>query len=400
MNRILLSGGWGYGNIGDDAILMASIALFQDKYPEAEIVITSHDPEYTQRIVGSNYKVLPSVHRTIFGDRAFKYLRTYGQVWNAEALPCLLFRVYGRYLRALKSVSTFDVIQEYINKNGLDEIQKPFKDADMFIMSGGGYFNSWRDSLMSRIMELEFAQKNGVKTFVCGQTLGPFDISEPEESRLTNALKHVSAFYVRDTASLEDLKKWGFDSILAPDMALSQTLCLGEPKKNRIAIVPAELPRQSRRSFVEGMSRIIKSTGMKATVVVTRMYNADIVCAREIYNALSKACGKDNISLIIPKVYSEIESELKNVKYVVSRNLHGIILAWRSGAKCLCMNDERKFATFMQMTFHPENILDARDLTADEVVNKFNEVILQEDSSDRQVWLAQEVRSAFNKLFC
>lgn len=96
INNILLSGGWGYGNIGDDAILMASLQLLQKRYHEATITITSYNPEYTRKVVSDGYEVIPSVHRTIFQERAFCFLKVKGYVPNIARLPYFLQRVYAR----------------------------------------------------------------------------------------------------------------------------------------------------------------------------------------------------------------------------------------------------------------------------------------------------------------
>lgn len=395
--NILLSGGWGYGNIGDDAILMASLSLLRQQYPKAKVTITSYNPEYTCNVVGKEYKVLPSVHRLIFGKRAFKFLRVSGYVWNTEKLPYLWQRIYGYVKRKIKSTGTQEVLENYFAKYGWEELQQSFLDIDMFIMSGGGYFNGWEDSMMSRIIELELAKRNGVKSYICGQTIGPFDVDEEQKKILVCALKTASGICVRDVASLQDLDNWGIGAQLAPDLALSQNPMLGEEKEQRIAIVPAELPRQSRKAFIKGMADIVLKKDLQASVIVTRLYIADVECAKQICNGLRKLCGKKRISLIIPKVYTDIEQELMCSSYVVSRNLHGLILAWRSGAKCLCLNDERKFITFMRQIGCLGNMLNIQGITPLKLYEKFEDICAQENSYNRQELLCREVRSMFYK---
>ena len=70
--KILVSGGWGYGNLGDDALLVATIDLLKEKYPNSEIVIMSYDDIETQKLYElSDIKVIPSVHRIISKKMAF-----------------------------------------------------------------------------------------------------------------------------------------------------------------------------------------------------------------------------------------------------------------------------------------------------------------------------------------
>lgn len=395
--NILLSGGWGYGNIGDDAILVASLSLLHQQFPNAPITITSYNPEYTRKVVGDKYEILPSVHRQIFGERVFKFLRVNGYVWNTERMPYICQRLYNYVTHKIKDASKKDI---QINSSELDwaELQRPFMNANMFIMSGGGYFNNWPDSMMSRIIELELAEKNQVKSYICGQTIGPFAISHEQEERLVDALKTASGICVRDAASQWDLRNWNIHAQLAPDLALSQNPMLGEEKEQRIAIVPAELPRQIRNTFIKGMGDIILRKKLQASVIVTRLYIADIECAKQICRSLQQLCGKERIRLVIPEVYTDIEKELMHSRYVVSRNLHGLILAWRSGAKCLCLNNERKFITFMQQAGHPENVLDIQNMTAASLYEKFESVYSQDSSYDRQQILCKEVCYSFKQL--
>lgn len=398
--NILLSGGWGYGNIGDDAILIASLSLLKKQYPDAQITITSYNPEYTREIVGNKYEILPSVHRKIFGKRAFRFLCVQGYVLNTERMPYYFQRLYNYVIRKIKALcyKNKDVLKSAIAKLDWTELQRPFFNADIFIMSGGGYFNNWQESMVSRIIELELAEKSKVKSFICGQTIGPFDTTPEWNERLVHALKTVSRISVRDVASQKDLKNWNIHALLAPDLALSQNPMLREEKGQTIAIVPAELPRQSRNIFIKGMSDFIRKKDLRASVIVTRLYIADIECAKQIYAGIQKLCGKEKIKLVIPRVYCDIEQPLMRSKYVVSRNLHGLILAWRSGAKCLCMNNERKFVTFMQQIECPENVIDIKDMTFELLCRKLENMYLQDLSYDNQYILCKDVVSKFQQL--
>lgn len=390
--NILLSGGWGYGNIGDDAILMASLDLLKQQYSNATITITSHNPEYTQKVVGNAFEVIPSVHRQLFQDRAFVFLKVRGYVPNVAALPQIIQRIYGRITRNQRVEGTMSIVDSYLKQYGFEGLKKQYQNADLFVMSGGGYFNSWEDSMISRIIELELAQLCKVKSVIIGQTLGPFTIPQAKD-RLKNALNSAYGIYVRDIESKKELMAMGIESVLAPDLALSQNPMLNETKQNTLAIVPAEIPVATRDAFVEGVARIINEYHLTATVVVTRLYIQDIEVAKRIAKKLQDCCGERDVSLVIPDVYSDIENVLMRSKYVISRNLHGLILAWRSGAKCICLNDERKFVTFMSQIGHPENILDANNLSSCDLYNSFEILSHQMDDNTKRESLKQEVVS-------
>lgn len=52
MNRILISGYYGFGNSGDDALLLSIIKDLKEKLPEAEITVLSADPDETESVYG------------------------------------------------------------------------------------------------------------------------------------------------------------------------------------------------------------------------------------------------------------------------------------------------------------------------------------------------------------
>ena len=59
--HILISGGWGYRNLGDDAILVSSINLIQNCYPEAQISVLSYSKEETEKILNNSIPVYSSI---------------------------------------------------------------------------------------------------------------------------------------------------------------------------------------------------------------------------------------------------------------------------------------------------------------------------------------------------
>lgn len=392
--KILLSGGWGYGNIGDDAILLASISLIKERYPHAHISITSYNPDYTRKVIGGRYIVYPSVHRKVFGDSAYKFLRVEGYVFNDVSYPFWIRRILGRIRRLCPQKDIQQRVNRFFANKGHEPFADEFQGIDIFIMTGGGYFNSWEESTISRILELEACKMYNVKSVICGQTLGPFNIAEDLYARLKKSLSAVSSIYVRDIESLQDLKMMNFTGILAPDIALCQAITPNE-EKQKLVIVPAEFPRKSMGNFIDTLSRFINDNALSSSIVVTRKYIADIACAKEFYKELRKKCNMVDVKLIIPEVFADIDKELAACKYVISRNLHGLILAWRSGARCLCLNNERKFLSFMNQIGDPDSIIDPLTITQSDLTNHLERLKQQKVNNSARLTLANEVRSAF-----
>lgn len=71
MKRILISGYHGFGNCGDEAILISMVNNLKSSYPDMEIVALSKDPEETSRVYG-----IKSISRINVFSIIWQFLRT------------------------------------------------------------------------------------------------------------------------------------------------------------------------------------------------------------------------------------------------------------------------------------------------------------------------------------
>ena len=315
--RVLLSGGWGYGNLGDDAILLASIELIKKKISNAEITVMSYSPQDTAALL-PEFKVIPSIHRIVYGNRAYKQLRTYKHTLNIESCPLL-----WRFISLIKRIAGYDsnrnsklILKKKIRGDKIEQLKKLFQQYDFFIMSGGGYFNEWEDSFNSRILELELS-KQCHSSFIVGQTLGPFSIVK--QDILKQHLNGIKRIYVRDTASLNELNRLGYNAILIPDLALSHIPQQYE-QIDKITIIPAEIPLHKRDEFAQAIYAVCKTMNLPVQIAITRLYNGDINCAKDIFDRMRKT-DIQNVTLHIPANYKEVVQTISHSKYVISRNL-------------------------------------------------------------------------------
>lgn len=183
ITRIVISGGWSYGNLGDEIIAKCTIDLVNKYFPEAEKIYTSYEPDNfyeTHKI-----KAIESVH-SIFSKRGYDLSIVEKSIINPE---------------------------EY----GLEEFAKLFDDKTLFIMSGGGYFDGrWFSQFAARIVEMRIAQNAGSKTAILGQSIGPL-VSDLEITMLRNVLDKCDYLNVRDDDSKKLLEH------LVPDKHISCT---------------------------------------------------------------------------------------------------------------------------------------------------------------------------------
>lgn len=373
MKKILVSGGWGYGNLGDDALLIATIELLKEKYPISELVIMSYDFNDTKKVLEKyDVKVVPSIHRVISKKLAFKKLGTWNKSFNLFKLPKLLQRIISRvrYPQLVsKEKKIYNRQERFLNEIIKSTLFEEFESSNLFIMSGGGYFNSWSDNLSSRVLELLLAKKANLKSLVIGQSIGPF-LTKDLANRAYSGLKHADVICVRDKHSLNELNDLGLDCDIAPDLALAN-IDFNVEKNNQVSIILGEFPEAKMQELIDGLLNVSKKIGCSYKLLITRLYNADVTVIKKVHKALVE--GKVNVELIIPMSYEELQTELANSRVVVSRNLHGLILGWRAGVPSVCLNHERKFITFMNQSSQSERLLNVDDISE----NKLTELILQ-----------------------
>lgn len=395
--NILLSGGWGYGNLGDDAILAASLAILRKKWPDAAITVTSYCPQLTDLV---DCEVVPSMHRVLFGDSAFKFLRTYNRSFDDTRLPSFPRRIYNRIARL--EVFKYNADKAYrksLCSSAYCEIESLFKQADVFVMAGGGYFNNWNESFISRIEELKLADKYNLPAYVIGQTLA--DFTPERKSLLKQHIASARKIRVRDEFSMDELDKLGVSSSVIPDMALTLDYSddCSHIDKNEIVFIPAELLTQSRNAVIDSIAEFAMTTDMRVRIVVTRLYNRDVAEAKRLYSLFKKA-GLD-VVLSIPDTFSELVSLFKKAGFVVSRNLHGLILGYVSGCNGLiCLNSDWKFKGFMRQ-------IDASDFIVDDNMTDKSEILRmlislrghKLDSLTRNS-LREDVTNSYLSVFC
>src|SRR5690606_38047870 len=129
------------------------IKLIKEKYPEAELVVSSYNIEETIAIIDDNkVKVVPSVYRILFG-----VVDQYRYYDDKIASPSSFFSKMKRFLVKKRgqfiaenwmriAIWNKDFFLKIV-KRVYPEIELQFKGVDIFVMAGGGYFTSWKESI-------------------------------------------------------------------------------------------------------------------------------------------------------------------------------------------------------------------------------------------------------------
>ena len=167
--KIIISGGWSYGNIGDEVILKSTDYLVKKYFPNDDVIYTSYCP--TQFEKEYNQAVVKSIHR------------------------------YWKDVEANEEIELYRDMTYYVKKLNLEAYEKMFDKDTLFIMSGGGYFMSiWPQQFISRILEIEIAKKMGAKIAVIGQSIGPI-VDEKSQKLFSDIMIKCDYINVRDEMS-------------------------------------------------------------------------------------------------------------------------------------------------------------------------------------------------------
>ena len=186
--KILISGYYGYGNLGDEAILSALIAELASY--DYKITVLSARPAETQSLHNVN-----SIHR---------------------------------YWGLMSAVLSHNVV-----------------------ISGGGGLLQDKTSLRSLhyyLGVIKLAKKLGKKVIIYGQSIGP--LSEKGKSMITNTLRRLP-IAVRDKASQDVLSSLGIWSTLTADAALLLPVTLPPKKKTKVLLIPRAHHRSFTKELIK-----------------------------------------------------------------------------------------------------------------------------------------------------
>ena len=165
--HIVISGWYGYGNIGDEAILHAMIETFHEAYPDLKITVLSFRPEYTKEI-----QKVETVH----------------QIPISTLRPWVKFLLYLRFVATLKAIYS----------------------CDIFVMGGGGFLSDWQPKVPKGwLKQMRLAKLFGKKSMLYGIGAGPFLTPTGKETTKKYLQKYVDQITVRDIVSYENLHALG-----------------------------------------------------------------------------------------------------------------------------------------------------------------------------------------------
>ena len=381
-SKIVVSGGWSYGNLGDDAILDATARLLWRYLPEAEVVWLAYDEQFARdsALVPPAW-VRASLHRFIDRGWSFWMLQTMWRSPGYDLWPSPVRWLYSKLFRRAH-------MRRSMRRDRVADPSDVFKGARLYIMSGGGYFNQWPTKFDACIRELELAHENGCGVVLIGQSVGPF--TEEQETRLKAALRLTDVICVRDGESAAELAALGFKAKIAPDLAL------GFPKKRAISaglvtVVPGSLENGMDVLLADQLAEFARGRGLRLRIVQTCTVWSDVLSARSLRRRLHER-GIE-AELLLPRTYLELCAAVEGSEWVVSRRMHAMIIGWRSGSGVFALKLSRKLVGFLGMIGRPDNF--CRDDSWRDLSERLSAAVQRGPADVSRESLAAEVGGAF-----
>ncbi|MBC7541255.1 MAG: polysaccharide pyruvyl transferase CsaB [Candidatus Sericytochromatia bacterium] len=314
--RILISGYYGYGNLGDEAILAATIAMFRAKAPDIQLTALSADPQATEAAHG------------------------------IQALP----------------------------RWGIAPLWRGLRQADLFLLGGGGLLQdvtSWKSPLYYA-GQLVAARLAGTPSMLWAQGIGPLQGGAMRQA-VGAALGGVRMATVRDAESVADLGRLGMspgrilltaDPVLAlrpnqPARADALLIAAGlEPRRPFLAIAIRPWKtwyERQLKSFTAVVSQMAMRWGLQI-LVIPFQYTVDRYLAEEAAYCLG--CRPSGAAPRVGVLHSAVTAEdmmavLGRAQFLIGMRLHSLIMGAAMGVPAVGIVYDPKVAAFSELAGYP-----------------------------------------------
>lgn len=343
--RIVISGGWGYGNMGDDAILDSTIQVLRRRFLGCKIDVLTYDIEDSKVHQSVDVKLHYCLHRSIDRGSCRIFCPSIGEDSS---------RIQRAIVRAKFLITETETWYKYAASSSVVKlVESVIKDADLFVMAGGGYFNEmWLSKTRSQLQELAIANKLNVPVNIIGPTIGRFKGHLKKQINVT--FSRAKIITVRDQYSLIGAKEISSNVKLIPDIALSTWLSPAPRSDEKIlGVVFNNQNVAFQKKVAFGLASFVsKNSGWRVVLFISRLWRYDYFAATRLQHELA-ALGIGS-TIVISSDFRELERGLGSSRIVVSENLHGLILAVRNLVPVIAVNDypegspnHNKFIAFM-----------------------------------------------------
>lgn len=376
--RVVISGGWGYRNLGDDAILDSTIRLLKSKYPDVLIDVLTYDVHDSAVHQQAQVRLHHCAH-TYLDNNVCEY--RYQVVNRDYSIPKKIY--YKLADRVIESAWWFNFA---VRKNKFSHVENIISGADLFIMAGGGYFNEkWMAKTRSQLWELETAKRHQVPFIIIGPTIGSFPASLAD--KIKQAFSAAERISVRDDASYEGVRQYRDDITLIPDIALSNWLD-PQPETQTIGVIFTNSSARLQDKLVQALTTAVQQhPAWQIRLFISRHWKYDFENSKRLQRKLLQA-GID-AEIVFPSSFRRLEEGLSSCGLVISENLHGLILAARNLVPVIAINDYpvgspnyKKFVAFLKQS-DSESLFINEETALNSAIEMIGELVNGDDYKKR-----------------
>lgn len=332
--RVLISGGYGYRNVGDEAQLASVISNWKQFYPGVDITVLTPDEKYTGNVHNVKTSMAP---RVILFEASSNNNYMKSNLWFR-----LRFRLMKRRMLAFaecyrKSRTLFGIYPAEL------ELLKTIASCDVLHLSGGGYLTGTTLSrLWDNMLLMGMADIFEKPVILTGQTIGI--IADRYSKGLTRwGLSKAKLIYLRDpVGSEEDVNALGikgdnvvsgFDDALFCDTADEQDVefCLqdnGIDLNREFIAINVHYFGQEKKQSRDMIKRLAETCDHAAEkydsqTVFIAMHPTDVPALEEVSRNMK------NRSCIVEHGYDfkMVKGIIGKSKMLITMKHHGIIFA-------------------------------------------------------------------------
>ncbi|MBR0598921.1 polysaccharide pyruvyl transferase CsaB [Sinanaerobacter chloroacetimidivorans] len=335
MYKILISGYYGFNNIGDESILRAVIDNLRGKLDQIEITVLSQNPEFTSQKYGVNS----------------------------------------------------------VNRKSVKDILRAMKSCDLLISGGGSLLQdvTSKKSILYYLMMMWLAQLFGKKFFIYSQGIGPI-LSKLNRHLTAATLKKASGIVVRDEASKELLIEIGIPSdriivtadpvlrVKKADLTIGQEILKKEgfvKDETRMMVGWAIREKKIKSNFVDeiciSIQRLV-SEYQAQIVLIPFHFSEDMAVIEEIESRL----GNDVCCIKHKYLTEEMLSIIGNMDILVGVRLHALIHAAIMDVPMIAISYDPKINSFMH-SMDMKAMCSMYDFQNEFFIEEFEKTILSAD---------------------
>ena len=352
-------------NIGDIAILQATLIHMRCLFPQAGIKVHCSHPELTSKHLKADdveftpyaWPIFETAHAQPFKDSILA-----GSRFAANLLRVLLFRMSGKGIRGPSQLSDY-------------------MEADLLICVGGGYM-SWDYGFLRPFCDFFVAKMLGKRIILYGHSIGPFG-GLLNRAICGFAFRLPDLIITREQKSADYLADLGIKGVcVTADMAFSLPPIKAKPRKGRqirIVMCPSRWPplksaNQKRYTdFIRELSeRLVKEHC--AEIILHPTTPGDMEFHRSLKPILPKTCR------YIEEIRSpmDIAGSLSGCDFIISSRMHLIILGSLSSAPFIGLGWGHKMEEISKMLCDPSCSMPA-DALDGQSVDKAIDIIRQRE---------------------